>query len=303
LSDLPLLVLPTAGRADAATLTAVEDLHPAAILLSDVSTKQTRPLLQGNSKTQIVNISASATGGGPGPDPRNTPVHLQQRMLAETWLEASTAPPDSTLGRVRLVTSPAQAQGEDTCQRAVDQARDAEPALLHPPPGQRLNYSKAARAAELNANQLHAIQRLGEDWNTYTDLLAYPGATKVTAGAALARASSSRWRRAEGAMRAFLAPQQASLDQNLRDSIEISANPKVTTVARQGVGFPITVRNLLRRNGPEHQRSGSARSESDNALRRPTPRSTSASYLREGTTRARPRSAPRPTEPYGSWRS
>ena len=46
-------------------------------------------------------------------------------------------------------------------------------------------------------------------------------------------------------MRAFLAPQQASLEQSLRDSIEISANPKVTTVARQGVGFPITVRNFL----------------------------------------------------------
>jgi hypothetical protein len=46
-------------------------------------------------------------------------------------------------------------------------------------------------------------------------------------------------------MRTFLDPQQKSLDLILRDSIEISTNPKVTTVARQGVGFPITVRNLL----------------------------------------------------------
>jgi hypothetical protein len=248
LSDLPLLVLPSGGRADAETLAAVEDLDPAAILLSDASTKQVRPLLRGIGKAPIVNITASATGGGPGPDPRNTPVHLQQRMLAETWLEATTAPPDSTLGRVRLVTSGAEAQGEDTSISVPWIKHGTLSQLLRSRPAawdQGLSYSKAARAAELNANQLRAIQRLGQDWNTYVELLAYPGATRLTAGAALARASSSRWRRAEGRMRTFLDPQRASLDLNLRDSIEISANPKVTTVARQGVGFPITVRNVL----------------------------------------------------------
>jgi hypothetical protein len=272
LSDLPLLVLPAGGRADAATLAAVENLDPAAILLSDISTKQVRPLLQGTGKAPIVNITASATGGGPGPDPRNTPVHLQQRMLAETWLEASTAPPDSTLGRVRLVTSPAQAQGEDTSISVPWIKRGTLSQLLRSRPAawdQRLSYSKAARAAELNANQVRAIQRLGQDWNTYTDLLAYPGATRVTAGAALARASSSRWRKAEGPMQAFLTPQQASLDQNLRDSIEISANPKVTTVARQGVGFPVTVRNLLPSTTDPNTNAVRVRLtfESDNALR------------------------------------
>jgi hypothetical protein len=248
LSDLPLVVLPAGGRADAATLTAIENLDPAAILLSDASTKQVRPLLQGTGKAPIVNIAGGATGGGPGPDPRETPVHVQQRMLAETWLEASTAPPDSTLGRVRLITSGAQTQGDDTAITAPWIKRGTLSQLLRSRPAawdQRLSYSKAARAAELNASQLRAIKGLGQDWATYLDLLVNPGATRLTAGAAMARASSSRWRKAEETMRTFLDPQQKGLHLNLRDSIEISANPKVTTVARQGVGFPITVRNLL----------------------------------------------------------
>jgi hypothetical protein len=248
LSDLPLLVLPGGGRADVAAVAAVEDLEPAAILLSDASTRQVRPLLQGTGKAPIVNIAGGATGGGPGPDPRDTPVHVQQRTLAETWLEASTAPPDSTLGRVRLVTSGAQAEREGTSITAPWIKRGTLSQLLRSRPAawdQRLSYSKAARAAELNANQLRAVKGLGQDWATYTDLLANPGSARLTAGAAMARASSSRWRKHEGAMRTFLDPQQKALDLNLRDSIEISANPKVTTVARQGVGFPITVRNSL----------------------------------------------------------
>jgi hypothetical protein len=169
-------------------------------------------------------------------------------MLAETWLEASTAPPDSTLGRVRLVTSQAQVEGDDTSITVPWIKRGTLSQLLRSRPAawdQRLSYSKAALAAELNANQLRVIKGLGHDWATYVDLLANPGATRLTAGAAMARASSSRWRKAEGAMRTFLDPQQKGLNRNLRDSIEISANPKVTTVARQGVGFPITVRNSL----------------------------------------------------------
>jgi hypothetical protein len=248
LSDLPLVVLPGGGNADAATLAAIQNLEPAAILLSNGSTKQTRPLLQGTGKAPIVNITASAAGGGPGPDPRDTPVHLQQRMLAETWLEATTAAPDSTLGRVRLVTSAAQAQSKDPPISVPWIKNGTLSQLLRSRPApwtQRLSYSKAARARELTADQLRAVKRLGQDWATYLDLLASPGSVRLTAGAALARASSSRWRKAEQPMRAFLGPQQEELDMSLRHSVEISANPKVTTVARQGVGFPITVRNLL----------------------------------------------------------
>jgi hypothetical protein len=160
LSDLPLLGLPAGGRADAATLAAIENLDPAAILLSDVSTKQDRPLLQGTGKAPIVNISVGATGGGPGPDPRYTAVHLQQGMLGETWLEASTAPPKATLGRVRLVTNANQVQGEDSSVSVPWIKRGTLSLLLRSMSSawdQRLSYSKAARASELIANQLRAM--------------------------------------------------------------------------------------------------------------------------------------------------
>ena len=46
-------------------------------------------------------------------------------------------------------------------------------------------------------------------------------------------------------MRKFVRPQQDELDTILTDKIEIRTSRKVTTVARKGVGFPITVRNTL----------------------------------------------------------
>ncbi len=69
LSTLPLLAFPAGGAADAETLTAAEDLQPAAILLSDVSTAQLRPLLTAPGKAPVINFTASSFGGGPGTGP------------------------------------------------------------------------------------------------------------------------------------------------------------------------------------------------------------------------------------------
>ena len=43
----------------------------------------------------------------------------------------------------------------------------------------------------------------------------------------------------------FLAPQQAELDDLLLNKLEIRSNSKVSTFAREGVVFPITIRNNL----------------------------------------------------------
>jgi hypothetical protein len=53
------------------------------------------------------------------------------------------------------------------------------------------------------------------------------------------------WRGQERLRSAFLEPQQLALDTVLRDQLRISTNPKVSTVAREGVEFPITIQNLL----------------------------------------------------------
>ena len=60
------------------------------MLLADASAQPNYPLLAGPGEAPIVVFSATAFAGGPGPDPQDTPVHLQQRLLADTWIEASS---------------------------------------------------------------------------------------------------------------------------------------------------------------------------------------------------------------------
>jgi Family of unknown function (DUF6049) len=246
LSGLPILVLPTGGAADAQTLAAAQDLDPTAILLSDVSTTQPRPLLA-TGKAPVVSFTANSFGGGPGPDPRNTAVHIQQRMLADTWIEANASPAGSTLGRVRVVTNAAQAAGDAGSDDPPWIRRGTLSELLRSQPAdwdQQLNYPKAARADELSDSQVRSIRQLARSQATYADLLADPDTEKVAAATSLARAASGTWRGARGAMRAFVRPQIAELDDILHNKVEIRTSRKVTTVARQG-RFPITVRNTL----------------------------------------------------------
>ena len=107
--NLPLLILPTGGRADEATVVAATDLRPRAIVLSDRSAAGPGPLLSGPGTVPIVSAGSAVSGGGPGPDPRDTAVQLQQRLLAETWIEATGAADGTARGRVRLITSANQA--------------------------------------------------------------------------------------------------------------------------------------------------------------------------------------------------
>ena len=112
-SALPLLVLPTGGLANGDTVAAAADLEPAAIVLSDSSARGGAPLLTGPEDTPIISFGSTAAEGGPGPDPRDTAVQVQQRSLAEAWIEASTATSDGAArGRVRVITTAAQARAQ-----------------------------------------------------------------------------------------------------------------------------------------------------------------------------------------------
>lgn len=246
--SLPLLVLPANGAADKATVDAAEDLDPAAIVLADTSATSAAPLLAGPGKAPIVNFTSTAFGGGPGPDPQDTPVHLQQRMLADTWLQASTAAKDSTLGRVRLVTDANQAQGDDAGVNAPWVQRSTLAELLRWTPttwDQDFRYPDADRAAELGSNQLGRLERFNQSQRTYADLLVDSADARARADAAAAGAASSFWRQRSNAQRNWLTPQQAELDANLQNMVQISSTPRVSTVAREGVEFPITIRNTL----------------------------------------------------------
>ena len=90
-SDLPLLVLPTAGAADAATLQAAAALEPA----RRAAGRQRHPrepvrCSPAAPGTARPHLHRGGLGGGPGPDPRDDAVHIQQRLLATSWIETSS---------------------------------------------------------------------------------------------------------------------------------------------------------------------------------------------------------------------
>ncbi len=243
---LPLLVLPTGGRADLATVEAASELHPRAIVLSDRSAAGPAPLLTGPGGAPIISASTVISDGGPGPDPRKAAVQLQQRLLAETWLEATTSAEGATRGRVRLITSPAQAAN------AVASAAWLQPSplsvLLNSTPAtwpQQYHYPAAVRKAELSHNQLSSLRRFSAAQRTYADLLIDPQAAEEAGSAAVARAASGGWRKHNKARRAFLGSQQAALDAILEHGVEIRSQPRVSTIDQQGVVFPITIKNTL----------------------------------------------------------
>lgn len=248
--SLPLLVLPARGLANEATVDAAEDLNPAAILLADSSAAATSPLLAGPGKAPVVSFGSAAFGVAPGPDPRNTTVQLQEQMLADTWAEASAVADDATHGRVRLVTSAAQATGVAGGVDAPWLERSTLSDLLRMTPAtwdQDFHYPASARAGELKRAQLDRLRRFSLSQRTYDDLLLDTDSTRAAADAAAARAASSAWRNQIIEQDAWLDPQQDDLDAALLDRIEISSAPRVRTVAREGVSFPITIKNLLPR--------------------------------------------------------
>jgi hypothetical protein len=250
--SLPLLVLPAGGTADAATAKAAAALRPNAILLADTSAKGPTPLLAGPDQVPIVTFSKGTQGGGPGPDPRDTAIHLRQRMLAETWIEASAARDNLAHGRVRLISTAAQAaaqaSGNDQEVKAPWLKQHTLSDLLKAKPAewpQKYRYSSGARDAQLTMGQLSSLRKFAWSNQTYVDLLVDSTQARADGSAAVARAASAKWRRHDKARRAFLGPQQAALDDILLNKIQIRSSARVQTVALQGVEFPITIKNTL----------------------------------------------------------
>lgn len=252
-ASLPLLVLPAGGYADEETVRAAERLKPAAIVLSDASAAGDSPLLAGldtgtGATAPIVRFSsATAGGGGPGPEPSTTPVQLRQRALADSWIHAG-ATSSAAQGQVRLITSTDQIQGDDPGVQAPWVSSSTLGALLDDKPAKwdaRFDYPAEARQAELTAGQLRTLRTFARSSATFAELLAEPTAALQSGQAAVGRAASASWRAHDRQRRRLLIPQQAALDAVLVSGLEISSNRKVSTVAQQGVRFPITVKNLL----------------------------------------------------------
>ena len=240
--SLPLLVLPAGGTADAATAKAAAALRPDAIVLADTSARGPTPLLAGPDQVPIVRFTKAAQRGGPGPDPRDTAIHIRQRMLAESWVEATAARDRLAHGRVRLISTAAQAadgapelKAPWLKQRTLSELLKTTPA----PWSQKFHYSSGAEASQLTAGQLSSLRKFDLSNDTYADMLVDPTNARAEGSAAVARAASAKWRKHDGARRAFLGPQQAALDEILRDKIQIRSSARVQTVARKASSSPL----------------------------------------------------------------
>ena len=199
-ASLPLLILPGNGTADEETVQAAAALDPAAILLSDATIRTTAdsPVLEGPDGATLVRYTAGASGGGPGPAPRNTPAKVQQRMLSDTWIAARSAPAGSPAGRVRLITDPNQTAGTDNEVTAPWLAAATLTQLLTATPlawsGEyRYTENARGRGAHRGSARRRAAE-LDEQYDTYADLLVEPKTALAEAAIALPRSVSLSWR-------------------------------------------------------------------------------------------------------------
>lgn len=247
--SLPLVMLPGDGAADQQVVEAAARFEPVAILLSDTTLPSTTdsPVLRGPDGATLLRYTASASGGGPGPTPRNTPAKVQQRMLSDTWIAAKSASAGSPPGRIRLVTEPSQTAGTDNAPKADWFTAATLSQLLAGKPvswSGEYHYSDSARRAELSVSQLAATQDLESQFTTYADLLVDPTEAKNDAATAVLRSVSLSWRDATKAAQRYTSAVADHLSDLLRRQVSITAPAKVSTTGRSGT-FPITVRNLL----------------------------------------------------------
>jgi hypothetical protein len=246
--SLPLLAMPAAGAADAQTMAALAALKPAAIVLTDVTTGESRPLLSGPHGIPLLNAAATTFGGGPGPDPQHTAVHIQQRLLAETWIQASTTAPGETIGQFRVIGAQAQARSGTKEVVAPWIRRESLSELLGSKPAAwsgRYLYPQTAARQQLSAAQLAGVKLLQTSFGAASDLLVEAGTVRADGRAACARSASASWRNRQVAWRRFVGPQQRALDDTLSSGVKIVVTQRVITSAHRGLSFPITIRNTL----------------------------------------------------------
>ncbi|HET9650226.1 MAG TPA: hypothetical protein VFP34_18625 [Microlunatus sp.] len=246
-AGLSLLAMAAGGQVDQASIDALAALKPRAIVVDDASTGQSRPLLEGPDGIPLLNTAAITFGGGPGPDPRQTPVQIRQHTLAETWLEADAAQADDTIGQLRIVRTKAQARSNDRDVNAPWLKRESLDRLLQSTPAswpERYRYADVATQRELSPMQLGGIRGLQSGYQVVADLLARPTDVQPDADAATARSASASWRGEESAWEQFIDPQLATVSGIRTGAVKIVTTPKVVTSAHS-VMFPVTVRNTL----------------------------------------------------------
>ena len=245
ISALPLLVAPPDGTANQATVDAADQLGARAVLLNASTVSDLGPLIKQKGGATILSYDTSAPAAGPGPAPDDTPVHLRESALASTYIESITSAADTTVGRLRVITSPDQSGGGLETDQApwlklsdVGQLLDGKPHSWSGHP----SYSTSARNHRLSSRQVEASRDLAQDFETYRQLLADPGDLSTQLNQSLARVVSTTWRGRTSSQRSFVRAQTSVFDSVLRGTmIQLEGQNLVLTGAAGNV--PLTVIN------------------------------------------------------------
>ena len=213
----------------------------------------------------------AASAAGPGRTPQH-PVHIQQRLLADTWIAATAAPAGSPAGRVRLISDPNQTARRGQRGAAPWLAAATLTQLLTATPAAwsgEFRYTATARGNELTGTQLAAARLLSEQ---FTHLRRPAGRAEDAPGPRrrspwpAQRASSWRGRRRRIAA-LHVHCRRPPRRHPVRPDPDQQHAASVSTTAQLGVASPITIRNDLPPPGriPTRTPSGS----SSSSARRP----------------------------------
>lgn len=237
--DLPTLVVPAGGGVDAATLRVATTFEPDAVLAAGLAA----PVVA-DGDLRLVNIDATAFGGGPGPDPVNTAVQIRQRMLADTMVAAlagSKAPIVRVIDTTAAARAVQETDSDHVRSRTLSDLLAATSATKSDPP----SYPEALRAAELTPLQLTEADELAHAYRASADLQVDSDAVKAAADRAVGRATSSWWRGMDKSSRRWVRAQADALQEQLGGADVRILPPRPFVMAGRDGLFPITITNKL----------------------------------------------------------
>lgn len=239
---LPLLAYSSGAFLDNATLAWIDRLGAAAALVSNASSQQ--PLLTPDTgKTPLIAFDPGTYAGGPGPDPRNTPVQVRQRVLADTWVAAA----QGSTPRVHVVASAEDAEAELAAQAGWI-ARVPLTDVLRGRPVEwsgELDYTPAMVAAELTRDQTTRVRDLAHAQAAFAEMMPDPAQLQRATDALVSRSMSSWWRANPNGFREWIDPLAADANQLLSGARVSLTAQKTVIMSGQAGSFPVTVTNRL----------------------------------------------------------
>jgi hypothetical protein len=231
IADLPLVAIPTGKVATASQLDFLSGAGTKAIVAANTASADA--LQSGGRSTRI--LAVSSTVPSTVNNDQTTFVKQQQLALAETAVAGSA-------GQARLLTTAAEL-AQDAAARPSWTARRDLGDLLDVEPSAKASLT-TAKPPLLGQSQFAAIDRLGDDFGFYAQLV--PESTFVgKPDAALLRAASSAWIGDPKGGRAYVDALRKLIGRDtVDDGVRLNASGRFVMSARTNQ-FPITVTNDL----------------------------------------------------------